>query len=53
LVAKHPEQVHDLAVKVVVNLGVAPRLAKQNRSPATERLDIHPMGREVANDPRG
>ncbi|MNT60043.1 hypothetical protein D3C72_1976000 [compost metagenome] len=52
-VAKHPKQVHDVAIEIVVNLGVNPLLLEQNTCGATKWLNVATMRREVSDDPRG
>src|SRR5574337_37417 len=51
-VAKDAEHVDDLAVEVVVDLGVAARLAQQYRGPPPKWLDIDAMRREEPKNPR-
>jgi len=49
----HPEQVHQVAVQIVINLGVTPGLPQKDRGGPAEGLHIRPVRRHVLDDPRG
>ncbi|MNJ55328.1 hypothetical protein D3C77_508130 [compost metagenome] len=51
-VLQHAEQVHDVTVQVVVNLGVGTGLLHQNTGGTAEGLDIAGVPWEILGDPR-
>jgi hypothetical protein len=50
-IPQHTEEVHHVAVQIVVDLGIGPRLLQQHAGRAAERLDIAGVGREVLQHP--
>lgn len=49
---QNPEQIYDVAIEVVVQLGVRPRLLHQHASSTAERLDVACVRRKVLQHPR-
>ncbi len=50
-VPKHPKEVDDLRIKVVIDLDGSPHLREQHVRHAAKRLHVHFVGGHVRNDP--
>ena len=50
-IADHAKDIRNLAVQIIVDLGVTAWLAHEHATPAAERLDVNPVRREVRDNP--